>query len=687
MLIVSQVFFNSFFWVGIGLRILFLASFEPIAIVNWFGPFMSETSANITIDPWNQWASIGGNLDAFPYGYIMWFVFMPLTALGNLLGTDPALAYLATIFIADLCFLGALIKLLPDRKSFVIKCYWLSPVIIVSSYALGLNDIVPAALLIMAISFLRKNKFVPSSIFLVSAVSAKLSMLAALPFFLLYIYNNRSHRHHLAGFIAGITLCSFILGFPFLMSEAAVAMLFGNPEMGKIFYLALSLGNDVVAYIVPLIYLSLLYMGWRVRPLNFDLFIILIGVSFLVIVLLTPASPGWFIWSLPFLVLYQARGDRIAIVLTAFLSLGYSAHVLLVTPLQFSSYASEIFSNTSLAGIMINPLVIKLLQTSILFTGGLIIIRMWREEITRSDFFRFNKQPIIIGIAGDSGSGKDTLANALVQIIGSHSAVTLSGDDYHRWDRHGSMWQVMTHINPMANDLQSFSNDLFKLRDGKTIKQRHYDHVTGKMTKPIAIKSNQFILASGLHMLSLPLVRSICDLKIFLDIDEDLRRFFKIRRDVYERGHTIEKVLASLEARQADSAKFICPQSNHAEIVMSLKPLNIDILNSSNKSEIPRFKLAVTIRNSYNEISLQRVLVGICGLHVDLVSNNDGSETTLTIEGDSKSEDMAQAAVLLSPETLGYLDETPEWEDGMLGIMQIIVFAQISQLITKSLDK
>ena len=175
--------------------------------------------------------------------------------------------------------------------------------------------------------------------------------------------------------------------------------------------------------------------------------------------------------------------------------------------------------------------------------------------------------------------------------------------------------------------------------------------------------------------------------KIFLDIDEDLRRFFKIRRDVFERGHTIEKVLASLEARQADLVKFISPQSNHAEILMSLKPLNIDTLNSSNKSEIPRLKLAVTIRNSYNEISLQRVLVGICGLHVDLVSNNDGSETTLTIEGDSKSEDMAQAAVLLCPETLGYLDETPEWEDGMLGIMQIIVFAQISQLITKSLDK
>ena len=81
---------------------------------------------------------------------------------------------------------------------------------------------------------------------------------------------------------------------------------------------------------------------------------------------------------------------------------------------------------------------------------------------------------------------------------------------------------------------------------------------------------------------------------------------------------------------------------------------------------------------------MQRVLIGICGLHVDMIGNEDGSEITLTIEGESKAEDMAQAASLISPETLEYLDENPNWEDGMLGIMQIIIFTQISQLITRS---
>ena len=684
MSIIRNLVFSPLFWLGVGLRFLFAMGFEPIAITDWYSPFLSETSAHIELDPWTQWLRSGGNVDAFPYGYIMWLVFLPITIAANFLSIEAAWAYKATIFMADLCLFGALLKLLPSRTSFVLKAYWLSPIIIVASYVLGLNDVIPAALLLVAVYFLRHNKIFISASILTCAISAKLSMLAALPFFVIYIYNNRSHRHHLPAFFAGVTLFGFVLGLPFLSSEAAVTMLFGNPEMGKIFYLAMPIGKDAVAYIVPLLYLSLLYMGWRVRPLNFELFSILIGVSFLAVVLLTPASPGWFIWTLPFLVLYQARGDKMGVALAAIFSISYLAHVLLVTQLYLVDYADNLISNINLPELMFGALALKLLQTGLLFAGGLIAIRMWREEITGSNFFRFNRKPITIGIAGDSGAGKDTLTDALEGLIGAHSVVKLSGDDYHRWDRLGPMWQVMTHINPMANDLQSFSNDLFDLRDGKSINQRHYDHTTGKMTKPLIVESNQFILASGLHTFSLPLVRNVCDLKIFLDIDEDLRRFFKIRRDVGERGHSLEKVLASLAARAPDSNRFIRPQSDHAEIVMSLKSLNNDILKDPSQSSTPRLKLSVTIRNSYNEVSLQRVLVGICGFHVDMVGNNDGSEITLTIEGESKAEDMAQAAIILSPMTLEYLDETPVWEDGMLGIMQIVIFSQISQLITKS---
>ncbi len=75
------------------------------------------------------------------------------------------------------------------------------------------------------------------------------------------------------------------------------------------------------------------------------------------------------------------------------------------------------------------------------------------------------------------------------------------------------------------------------------------------------------------------------------------------------------------------------------------------------------------------------------GLHVDLTSNNDGSEVSMQIQGECSAEDIQQAALILSPITLEYLDENPKWEGGMLGLMQIVIFSQISQLITKSTSK
>ncbi len=679
------MFYSLYFWLGILLRLMCLVFFDSLAVNSWYNPFIIETSLNLSLDPWEVWLDSGGNPEAFPYGYMMWFILLPITSLFYLLNIDSSFAYFLTLFLADILLCLVLLILIPNKTSLVFKTYWLSPIIIIASYALGLNDLIPVLLLLFAVLFLKYKRFILSSSMLVFAISAKLSMLIALPFFVIYILNNRSHRHHLKSFCSTFIFLIALVGLPFIASESAVLMLFGNPEMSKIFYLALPLGSDISAYMVPLLYLVLLYIGWRVRPLNFELFCIFVGVSFLTIVLLTPSSPGWFIWALPFLVIYQTRSDVVAINLILIFSLAYSLNVLATSDINFIFEPNSMYLFQSVNYLLSKDLILQLMQTCMLFVGGLIAYRMWREGITKSSFFRFNSKPIIIGISGDSGSGKDTLSDSLESLIGAHSSVKLSGDDYHRWDRHGPMWQVMTHINPLANDLHSFSNDLFSLRDGKSISQRHYDHKSGKMTKPRIIKSNQFILVSGLHTFSLPIVRDACDLKIFLDIDEELRKFFKIRRDVNERGHDLEKVLSSIESRKHDTKRFIKPQSSCADILISLKSLNKNSIANNELSNDPRLKIAITIRNSYNETALQRVLVGICGLHVDMINNEDGSEVTLKIEGESKSEDMAQAAALLSPETLEYLDENPKWEDGMLGIMQIVIFSQISQLATRSI--
>lgn len=680
---INKILFSPLFIWGCALRLLFVVIASPIILSEWYLPFLSSDLTQFSIDPWSSWLISGGAPEAFPYGYGMWVIFMPLMILGKFIGINPEVTYFTTIFLVDLFLCWILLNLLKNNTRLVLVTYWLSPIIIILIYGLGLNDIVPAAFLMLSVLFLKENKIFLSSAALIFSISAKLSMLVALPFFIIYVFNTKSHRHRLQNLILSLSFFGILFGLPFIISNGAMDMLFGNEEMGKIFDFAITLGDSSI-YIVPLIYFFLLYLGWRVRPLNFELFTILVAASLLMIVLLTPSSPGWFIWAIPFLIMYQSRGDKTAFFLTFTFSLVYLIQTLYIMPINFIENINYYFNKINLPNGILSNLMLMLLNTSIFALGSLIAIRMWRDEITRSDFYRFNKNPLVIGISGDSGSGKDTLSDSLEGLIGSHSTVKLSGDDYHRWDRHKPMWQVMTHINPMANDLQSFSNDLINLIDGKSINQRHYDHKTGKMTKHFKVKSNQFILASGLHTFSLPMVRQACNLKIFLNIDEELRRFFKIRRDVHERGHSIEKVISSIELRMDDSKKFISTQASYADVILSLKPLNRDMLKNYESLESLRFKLSAKIRNSYNEMSLQRVLVGICGLHVDLVTNSDGSEIEMIIEGESTAEDIEQAALLLSPRTIEYLDEKPQWEDGISGIMQIIIFSQISQLITKN---
>ena len=173
-------------------------------------------------------------------------------------------------------------------------------------------------------------------------------------------------------------LLAALIGFPFIASESAVLMLFCNPEMSKIFFLALSLGSDVSAYIVPLLYLVLLYMGWRVRPLNFELFCIFVGVSFLTIVLLTPSSPGWFVWVLPFLVIYQARSDIVSINLIIIFSFAYLVNFA-TSDINLIPYWSNLYL-MQLMSYLAQDAILQLMQTIMLFIGGLIISDVERRN-------------------------------------------------------------------------------------------------------------------------------------------------------------------------------------------------------------------------------------------------------------------------------------------------------------------
>ena len=194
-----------------------------------------------------------------------------------------------------------------------------------------------------------------------------------------------------------------------------------------------------------------------------------------------------------------------------------------------------------------------------------------------------------------------------------------------------------------------------------------------------------FIIASGLHALYLPILRDCYDLSIYLDIDEDLRRYFKIKRDTKFRDRTKQEVLQSFEDRSLDSEKFIKKQRKDADLILSLQSDRKNILDHVDEEleqNIP-FKISITSKQEFNELSLRRILIGVNGLNVDMNINEETSDIELIIEGDSKGEDIAEAIKILSPNILEFLDLNPKWSDGMLGIMQLIVLSHMNQALTK----
>lgn len=672
---------SPLFVAGLLIRLILILLVLPTPVDQWYVPFLNTSINTFTLDPWQGWLSQGGTPLAFPYGYAMWLFLLPLCLLCKVFSLPITYGYGLSIAIADFGLLILLRKLLKSKDQMLLAIYWLSPISLIASYCLGYNDIIPVFLLVLATYYVREHCLGLSGFLVTAAISAKLSMILALPLFLIYLFNNRSLRQVISRFMMGLSVGFGIFFLSFLWSRAGLGMIMDNPEIDKIYQLSVRLVGDTVMYLVPLSYLLMLYAAWRIKRINFELFNAILGMIFLLVVLLTPATLGWFIWILPLLVTYQASGDRAAIYLTSFFSVLYVVSAILI----FGAQHLKVFMQS--IGIVnaqiLNVHLESITHTALVATGIILGLRIWRDTVTQNDFFRLSRKPFVIGIAGDSGAGKDTFVTAITDLFGTHSVAAITGDDYHLWDRHQPMWQVLTHINPAANDLESFARNLIALTDGKTIHTNHYDHNTGKMGRPFKVHSNDIIIASGLHALYLPILRECYDLSIYLNVDEDLRTYFKIQRDTKRRGYSIKSVLEAIAKRKPDSEKFIKPQEDYADLIFNLRPINSSELFNADDKNPPRLKLVVKSRHSFNELSLNRVLIGVCGLHVDMNANHDISEVELSIEGETTAHDVKMAAQLICPQIFEFLDLQPKWQNGVLGLMQLITLSHINQSLTR----
>lgn len=662
-------------------RLLLILLATPFIYNKWFIPFLLHAATHPSLDPWSSFLLAGGDHLAFPYGPLYVVLFEPLVAIGNWLAGlhGSRLGLSATVLALDVALFMTLRSMAPDKKRpLVTYAYWLSPIVIYICYWHGQLDIVPVLALALSLKFIQDRAFLPAGVALGSAIAAKLSMGIAAPFIWIFSVGSRRIR----SFVPALILGSILGVLPLIalsMSTGFTTMVLKTPETVRAFAISLKYGEGYAVYIFPLALAALVYLSWSIRRFNFETIFSMIGVAFFALFLFTPAPPGWALWLVPFITAHLTRTSRGG----WYIAMAFSALYLIF---QLSTATGAIVGGLDLSrpidfasSLNVGDRARNLLLSVYLVMGGVLGARMLIEGVFKDQFYKFTRRPLMIGIAGDSGAGKDTLANALASCFGETSASLVSGDDYHLWDRHKPMWRALTHLNPKANNIRRFSDDVISLRNRRPVRAPHYDHAIGRMTKPRLIKDADVIIALGLHALYRRELVEALDVKIFLAMDEGLRRYFKVQRDVFVRGHTLEAVVSSMEKRWEDSRRYIRPQVANADIVFTLEAIHPDLESLPiTRDATPSMRLRIEGPASSEFSSLTRTLLGIAGLSVTEDNYGEG-RPCITLEGDPSAEDIASAFASLDHRIEDILAIAPVWTSGLTGVMQVVVLDQVGQ--------
>ncbi len=180
--------------------------------------------------------------------------------------------------------------------------------------------------------------------------------------------------------------------------------------------------------------------------------------------------------------------------------------------------------------------------------------------------------PIVIGVAGGSGSGKTTVANVILQRVGSHRIAYLPHDAYYRdlseLPPNQRAEVNFDHPDSLENDL--LRKHILALKTWKSIELPVYDFSHHSRTdQTIHVEPQRVILVEGILIFAETALRKIFDVKIFVDTDADIRFIRRLRRDISERGRTTETVVHQyLETVRPMHLEFVEPSKRYADVII-----------------------------------------------------------------------------------------------------------------------
>ena len=181
-------------------------------------------------------------------------------------------------------------------------------------------------------------------------------------------------------------------------------------------------------------------------------------------------------------------------------------------------------------------------------------------------------KPLLIGIAGGSGSGKSTVARRVADALGQASVAFLDMDAYYR--NHADLSpEERRRVNwdhPDAFDLDLLAEQLGTLASGREIRKPLYDFVTHTRRDEFEIVAPaDVIVIDGILLFSEARIRDLCDVKVFVDADADIRVLRRIRRDMTHRGRPLDEIIEQyLATVQPMHLQFVEPSKRYADVIV-----------------------------------------------------------------------------------------------------------------------
>lgn len=181
-------------------------------------------------------------------------------------------------------------------------------------------------------------------------------------------------------------------------------------------------------------------------------------------------------------------------------------------------------------------------------------------------------RPVVIGIAGGSGSGKTSVTNSIYEVFKEHSVVVIEQDYYYK-DQSDLAFEERLQTNydhPLAFDTELLIEHVNTLLERQPIEKPVYNYALhNRSEETIRIEPKDVIILEGILVLEDVRLRELMDIKLFVDTDADLRIIRRLLRDINERGRTIDSVMEQyLTVVRPMHNQFIEPTKRYADVII-----------------------------------------------------------------------------------------------------------------------